>query len=125
MKKAKIKREKHGTNRYDLAVCGGYRKRFDTIVKGNSDIPYAYAEKLMDHKNRLEANYFKPTREQLFEQYKKAIPELIFDEAEKLKIENENKQKKINELESSKERIIRLEANMKHIQDLLEHKSSN
>ena len=122
MKKAKIKREKHGTNRYDLAVCGGYRKRFDTIVKGNSDIPYAYAEKLMDHKNRLEANYFKPTREQLFEQYKKAIPELIFDESEKLRVENENKQKKIDELQSSKVRIAELESRMdtinKHLQEL-------
>jgi len=120
MKKAKIKREKHGTNRYDLAVCGGYRKRFDTIVKGNSDIPYAYAEKLMDHKNRLEANYFKPTREQLFEQYKKAIPELIFDEAEKLKIENENKQKKIDELQSSKVRIAELELRMDTINQQLQ-----
>jgi len=78
MRRAGISRIKKG-NRYDLAVCGGYRKRFDTIVKGNSDIPYAYGEKLMDHKNKLEANYFKPTREQLFEQYKKAIPELTID----------------------------------------------
>jgi len=125
IKRAKIKREKHGTNRFDLAVCGGFRKRFDTILKGNPNITDSYVEKLLDHKNKLEAHYFKPTREQLFEQYKKAIPELIFDESEKIRIESENKQKKIDELESTKERVIRLESNIKHIQDLLEHKSIN
>ena len=124
IKRAKIKREKHGTNRFDLAVCGGFRKRFDTILKGNPNIPDSYVEKLLDHKNKLEAHYFKPTREQLFEQYKKAIPELIFDESEKIRIESENKQKKIDELESTKERVIRLESSIKHIQDLLEHESS-
>ena len=125
MKKAKIKREKHGTSRYDLSVCGGFRKRFDTTLKGDPNIPDPYVEKLLDHKNKLEFHYFKPTREQLFEQYKKAIPELIFDESEKLRVESENKQKKIDELESTKERVIRLESSIKHIQDLLEHKSSN
>ena len=125
IKRAKIKREKHGSNRFDLAVCGGFRKRFDTILKGNSDIPYAYAEKLLDHKNKLEVHYFKPTREQLFEQYKKAIPELIFDESEKIRIESENKQKKIDELQSTKNQLSSLKARLANIEEHIENISKS
>jgi len=79
-----------------------------------------YGERLMDHKYGLEDNYLKPTREELFEDYKKAIPELVFDVAEKLKIENENKEKKIQELESDKDnRISELELGMDSIKELL------
>jgi len=119
MRRAKIKRVKDAYGRYDLASCGGFRKRFNTILKRNSSIPYAIGEKMMDHKNKLEANYFKPTREEMFEEYKKAIPELIFDESEKLRIENENKQKKIDELQSSKVRISELESRMDSINQQL------
>jgi len=125
MKNASVKKIKTG-NRYDLASCNGIRKRFNTILKRNPDISFAMAEKLMDHKtSALEEAYTVPTKEELFEEYKKAVPDLTFDEAEKLRIESDNKQKKIDELESSKERITQLEANFKHIQDLLEHKSSS
>jgi len=120
MIKAKIKREKDGFRNYDLAVCGGFRKRFNTIIKRNAEVSYAIGEMLMDHKNKLEAHYLKPTREELFEEYKKAIPELVFDESEKLRIENENKQKKIQELESDKKRVAELEKNMANIKKHLE-----
>jgi len=118
MKKAGITRVKTG-NRFDLASCGGFRKRFNTILKMNPNISQAIAERLMDHKDGLEDNYLKPTREELFEEYKKAIPELIFDESEKLKIKLENKQKKIDELESSKDRITELESRMASIDELV------
>jgi len=121
MNKAKIKREKDGHRNYDLASCGGFRKRFNTIIKKNPEISFATGEKLMDHKNNLEMYYFKPTREDLFEEYKKAIPELVFDESEKLRIENENKQKEIEELKSDKNRIAELERNMANIKEHLEH----
>ncbi len=122
MKNASVKKIKTG-NRYDLASCNGIRKRFNTILKRNPDISFAMAEKLMDHKtSALEEAYTVPTKEELFEEYKKAVPDLTFDEAEKLKIENENKQKKIDELESSKFRIAELESRMdtinKHLQEL-------
>ena len=121
MIKANIKRIKTG-NRYDLATCTGIRIRFNTKFKMNPDISYPIAERFMDHKYRLESHYLKPTKEELFLEYKKAIPDLVFDESEKLRIENENKQKKINELESSKVKIAELESRMdniyKHIQKL-------
>ena len=121
MIKANIKRVKTG-KRYDLATCTGIRKRFNTILKMNLDISYPIAEMLMDHKYRLESHYLKPTKQELFLEYKKAIPDLVFDESEKLKIDVENKQKKIDELESSKVRIAELESRIdtinKHLQKL-------
>jgi len=119
MEKAKITRVKDAYGRYDLASCGGFRKRFNTIIKRNPDISHSVGEKMMDHKDKLEDYYFKPTREQLFEEYKKAIPELIFDESEKLRIENENKQKKIDELESSKEEISDLQSQIDSLRELM------
>ena len=120
MKNASVKKIKTG-NRYDLASCNGIRKRFNTILKRNPDISFAMAEKLMDHKtSALEEAYTVPTKEELFEEYKKAVPDLTFDEAEKLKIENENKQKKIQELESDKKRISVLELKMDSINRHLE-----
>jgi len=118
MKKAKIKREKDGHKNYDLASCGGFRKRFNTKIKRNPEISHAIGEMMMDHKNKLEAHYLKPTREELFEEYKKAIPELVFDESEKLRIENENNQKKIEELESDKKRITELELKINSFTEL-------
>ena len=114
MKKANVKRVKTG-NRYDLAVCTGIRIRFNTKFKMNPDISYPIAERFMDHKYRLESHYLKPTKEELFQEYKKAVPDLVFDESEKLKIENKNKQKKIDELESDKKRISELEDKVKSL----------
>jgi len=80
---------------------------------------------LMDHKNNLESHYLKPTREELFDEYKKAIPELVFDESEKLKISNELKDKKIQELESDKKRISELELKMENIKEHLKRVSES
>jgi len=119
MKRANIKREKHGTNRYDIAPCGSFRKRFDTILKGNPNISHSSSERLMDHKDGLESNYYKPTTEKLFEDYKKAIPELIFDEAEKLRVENENHIKEIDELQSSKRVTANLQSQIDSLRELM------
>ena len=77
----------------------------------------------MDHSNYLEKHYFKPTREQLFTEFQKAIPELVFDKAEKLKIENENKQKHIEKLESEKDIHLKdMQAQIDSVKELLERK---
>jgi len=119
MEKAKIKRKKEGVSNYDLAVCGGMRKRFNTKLKRNPNISYPISEMFMDHKTSLEGHYLKPTREELFEEYKKAIPDLIFDESEKLRMENKSKEVKIQELESDKKRISELELKIENISELL------
>ncbi|HXT82742.1 MAG TPA: hypothetical protein VN704_00080, partial [Verrucomicrobiae bacterium] len=75
IKKAGIVRFKTG-ERFDKAAIYGFRKRFNTTLKTNNGINYNIAEKLMAHKNGLDGVYLKPTREQCFAEFVKAIPEL-------------------------------------------------
>lgn len=106
MNRIRLRARTENSNRYELAVCTCFRKRFNTILKKNSNISYAVAEMLMDHKVKLESYYFKPTKEELFEEYKKAIPDLILDSSYKLKAELEAKNELIKNQESEKDAII-------------------
>jgi integrase len=109
MKKAGIKRQLVSKRNYDLASCGGFRKRFNTILKSNPNISYAISEKLMDHKTNMEKHYLKPSREELFEEYKKAIPQLIYDEREQA-IEEKKK------LQEEKDELILVNDKLKEVQ---------
>jgi integrase len=103
IKHAGIKRIKQANGRYDLPVCNGFRNRFNTILMRTKDFPYAIKEQFMDHKYRLEPSYLHLTKLELFDYYKKSIPELMINEESRLKLENENKQKQIEQLESDKD----------------------
>ena len=85
---AGIKRSKNG-NRYDKAVVYGFRKRFNTVLKINNEINSNIAEKLMAHKNGLDGTYFKPTREECFTEFKKAILDLTIDDLQREYLLNE------------------------------------
>ena len=102
IKAAGIERKKDG-KRYDKATVYGFRKRFNTTLKNNSNINSNIVEKIMAHKRGLDGVYYKPTREQCFAEFVKAISELtISDEArDKLKISKLEKEKsEIQKLES-------------------------
>ncbi len=55
----------------------------------------------------------------MFEEFRKGIVDLTLDKTEKLKLENKNKQKKIDELESTKNQIAELKARMDSITELM------
>ena len=99
LKMGGIERTKSG-QRYDKAIVYGFRKRFNTILKLNNNVNSNIAEKLMAHKSGLDGSYLKPTREQCFEEFSKAIPELtISDEArDKFRIINLEKEKSKTDL---------------------------
>ena len=100
----KLDRKKSGV-RYTVSSSHGLRKRFNTILKMNKEINISIAEKLLGHSSSVQLDnvYFTPSKEQLFNEYQKAIPDLLLDEKYKLKI-------KIEELESDKDnRIQQLE----------------
>lgn len=99
LKNSDVERVKTGF-RYDKAIFYGFRKRFNTVLKIDSEINSNIAEKLMAHKNGLDGVYFKPTREECFREFLKAIPELTISEAERLKI-------RVNDLEESKEQLVK------------------
>ena len=96
---SKIERYKVG-NRFDKGLFLGFRKRFNTILKIDSDVNSNIAEKLMAHKKGLDGVYFKPTREDSFKEFRKAIPQLTISESERLKIE-------VNDLTENKDVIIK------------------
>lgn len=99
LKNSDVERIKTGY-RYDKAIFYGFRKRFNTVLKIDSEINSNIAEKLMAHKKGLDGVYFKPTREECFKEFLKAIPELTISEAERLKI-------RVNDLEVSKEQLAK------------------
>jgi integrase/recombinase XerD len=109
--KASVARTKQG-KRYNIAAATGFRKRFNTILKSNPNISYAIAERLMDHRTNLEKHYLVTPRDSLFEEYKKAIPELMIDQ----------KERKIQELEIDKAKAAERETEIAYrdaiIQDL-------
>jgi len=94
-------------NRRDIMLVHGLRKRFNTILKSNLTINSNHAEKLMGHSVTfpLDDRYHKPAIEVLFEEYQKAIPDLMIDERFKLKLELQNKDQTISEL-STKDKEI-------------------
>ncbi len=94
--------------RYNISITNGFRKRFNTILKSNASISYAIAERMMDHKNYMESHYLDTSDiTKYFEEYKKAIPELILDDSERLRLQNEAQSKIIKKAESEKDLIVK------------------
>ncbi len=97
--------------RYDKMTLHAFRKRFLTILKNTPNIKMATAERLVGHstykdeENRaitLDSSYYVPVLEELFDQYKLAIPSLTIDDMVRVKIkeiELEGKTKMISEQE--------------------------
>jgi len=113
VKNAGLLREKSG-KRYNIQKNHGFRKRFNTILKQVPDLNSNVAEKLLGHKNGLDGVYFVPTRDELFTEFKKAIPDLTIDQSEKLEVKLKEAQVEKNRLEEmerkleSNERLIRM-----------------
>jgi len=97
--------------RYNKQADHAFRKRFNTILKTTSGMNISLAEKMMGHSTTvvLDNVYLDPSINQMFAEFKKAIPELtINDSARKqaeldmTKQENIELQKKIDEIENLK-----------------------
>jgi len=103
-----VGREKSKSGRYSIMSCHGFRKRFDTVLKLDREVNISLAERLMGHSKTipLDNSYFKPAIDQLFDEYQKAVPQLIVDEKYRLQEEIKNKDGKIHDLESDKDRRI-------------------
>ncbi|PBO84912.1 MAG: integrase [Thaumarchaeota archaeon] len=101
--------------RYNKQTDHGFRKRFNTILKTTHDMNISLAEKMMGHSVTvaLDNVYLDPTIEQLFQEFKKAIPELTIDDSQRLKFKNERQSQKITQLEEKIARIEDLERRMR------------
>ena len=109
MEVAMIERVKNG-KRYDKAISYGFRKRFNTILKMNNDVNSNIAEKLMAHKRGLDGSYLKPTRDQCFAEFAKAIPELTIDDSARKQAHIEKLEAENSEIDDLKRRVILLES---------------
>jgi len=100
--------------RFETMMDHEFRKRWNTIVKNTDGMKIITAEKMMGHSIQsipLDETYNIPEDERLFQEYKKAIPELTIDgtarkqaELDKINEENSELQKKVNEIEELKRR---------------------
>ena len=102
IKKSGVVRVKTG-NRYDKASMYMFRKRFNTKLKMENQVNSNIAEKLMAHKRGLDGTYLAPTKEECFNEFKKAIVVLTVDPAERQRIENEKQKEEITELQAERE----------------------
>ncbi|MCH7966285.1 MAG: hypothetical protein IIB02_02530 [Thaumarchaeota archaeon] len=112
---AGIKREKIGKARFDKSVIYGFRKRFNGKLKMENSVNSNIAEKLMAHKRGLDGTYLRPTREERYNEFCKAIKSISVSKEEKLKDEVKNLKldmvkyeetlEKVNELESAVDKI--------------------
>jgi len=123
LKAAGIERIKDG-NRYNKAVVYGFRKRFNTILKLNNNLNSNIAEILMAHKRGLDGSYLKPTREECFAEFRKAITELTIDQTERQKAIIDKKNEEISELQRNKERIKNLEHGQQEMLSILNLKDT-
>ena len=100
--KANIRGEKHD-GRYNVQICHGFRKRFNTILKQNNEVNDNAIEKMMGHRNGLDGTYLQITDEELLEHFMKGVLDLTISDEHRLKLETielqKDKQKLKNQLE--------------------------
>jgi len=89
-------------NRFDTQIDHGFRKRFNTILKLDSNVNSNIAEKLMQHKKGLDGTYLTPTRQQCFNEFVKGIFEITISEDARQKAEIIKQKIEITELQEEK-----------------------
>lgn len=110
-----IKRKKIFKN-YDIQIDHGFRKRFNTILKLENSVNTNIAEKMLGHKNGLDGVYLTPTKEQLFNEFKKAIHQLTISDEQRQKVLLEQKQEEITELKQKDNEIQSIKEDQESMQ---------
>ena len=122
--KGSVEIKKRG--RYEKQANHAFRKRWDTIVKSNQNINISISEKMMGHSTTIPLDnvYFKPAIEQMFDEYQKAIPELMIDDKYRFQLQLKEKDEKINalskkdnEIDMLKNTILEIKNNMLELQN--------
>jgi chemotaxis methyl-accepting protein methylase len=92
-----------------VAKCHGFRKFFTTQAV-NSKVNPEIREMLLGHKIGLVTRYYKPTEQEMYEEYQKAIDSLTINEENRLR-------KKVKILEIEKSRLDQLELSLKKLEE--------
>ena len=99
---------KEGRKRHEFATCHSFRKYFKTRCELAGAKPINI-ENLMGHSTGISDAYYRPSENDLLDDYLKAIDSLTIDATRKLKIEDESLKVDISELEQKNKRIEELE----------------
>lgn len=121
MIKAGLRTGKQG-HRYDIQIDNGFRKFFNEAIKSTEGINLNYAEKLLGHSVTipLDNHYLNPLKNKILAEYKKAIPNLTIDEAEKEKAEKEKLKVENAILQEKTERIEYLTTEIDKVKNWIE-----
>ena len=121
-------------SRYNKQMDHGMRKRFNTILKTCHGANISLVERLMGHSVTvaLDNVYLDPTIEQLFAEYKKAIPLLTIDgtarkdaELQHERAERSELEKKINEIKELKQKMNSFEKLKQELRDEFKEEIKN
>lgn len=124
-KSSVVQREKEniqspGRIRKPMMRCHAFRKQFNTVCIQNN-MNHSVKEKLLGHKKEqeLDFNYYRPNDEMLLEEYLKVVNDLTISNEFRLKVENQDLKKQVEDfnthlemrideyLKNKEERIIR------------------
>jgi integrase len=103
-----VKRKKSSSRkRFDVARNHGFRKFFATAIKLSMNISPTMSEKLINHIgiSKLDGSYFKPTMQEMYEAYRKAIPELTISNEQRDHLKIESLKKEVETIDDLKTRL--------------------
>ena len=100
--------DRAGIDKSDIPACHGFRKFFTTQLV-NSKLNPEIREMLLGHKIGLASHYYRPTEQEMYQEYQKAVNNLTINEENRLKI-------KVQLLESEKTNYEKLDARMDAMQ---------
>jgi hypothetical protein len=102
------KQLEEGKKRHDFATCYAMRKFFKTRCE-LAGVKPINVENLMGHSTGISDAYYRPSEQDLLEDYLKAVDSLTIDDNRKLRIEVESLNADMSELARKDRRIDELE----------------
>jgi len=112
LKNLELRNNKNGA-RYEIQRDHGLRKRFDTIMKQTDSMKLIHAEKMFGHSTPsipLDETYADFSVESLFNEYKKAIPELTVNDSARKQVQLDQMK---DSLASQEELVERIKAELR------------
>jgi len=92
--------------RHDIQINHGFRKRMNTILKLETNVNSNVAEKILGHKNGLDAVYLAPTRQECFKEFCKGITQLTISDIQRQNIAIKQLEEEKYSMEQLKEQQI-------------------
>jgi hypothetical protein len=114
-----------GTRRHEFQADHGFRKFFKSTCERH--MKSLHVEMMMGHNVGLAENYYRPSQQEILEDYLKALPDLVINGEAKLRAEDqfrsEEVSKKLAELEEAKkkleDRLNKMEQDTKELKELI------